>query len=344
VNTGAKGSQTLTRRVFILSTSTALFVAPQRITRASPPKLARRDSYTIGLALGQATSPWDLDLVKYIKEEAQRRGYKLIYTDAHGSPSKQGADINSMISQGADVILVEPREYQPIKPAIRGATLAGIPVIVLGMPLSSVKADDPAIYIGPDFVEQGRLAARWILANATSDGKIIELAGPAESQASGDIAKGFREVMAQQPRVRLIPTSSNYDFHAARASTAAVLDAHSDANVVFTHNGDMALGAVEAISDKNKRPGKDVLVVTANAYTETNDRQGTIAAAVRTRADYGPLVFDTINRMARGEVVAPVIPIASFVINGASAPETCNTSVCGQGQQCCHGTCKPQCN
>ena len=60
------------------------------------------------------------------KEEAEKRGWQLVYTDAAGSAAKQVADVRSMIAQKVDVILLAPREEKPLIPAVMEAKKAGM--------------------------------------------------------------------------------------------------------------------------------------------------------------------------------------------------------------------------
>ncbi len=61
-----------------------------------------------------------------MQDEAEKRGWQLVYTDAAGSAATQVADVRSMIAQGVDVILLSPREEKPLIPAVMEARKAGI--------------------------------------------------------------------------------------------------------------------------------------------------------------------------------------------------------------------------
>lgn len=95
------------------------------------PKLAVKDKYKVGFAQTESNNPWRIAETQSMKDEAQKEGWQLVYTDAASSAAKQVADVNSMIAQGVDAIFLAPREEKPLIPAVRAAKKAGIPVILL---------------------------------------------------------------------------------------------------------------------------------------------------------------------------------------------------------------------
>src|SRR5687767_12307226 len=85
---------------------------------AELPKLAQKDTYKVGFAQTESNNPWRLAQTASMKDEAAKRGWTLVYTDAAGSAAKQVSDVNSMIAQQVDVILLAPREEKPLIPAV----------------------------------------------------------------------------------------------------------------------------------------------------------------------------------------------------------------------------------
>ena len=94
-------------------------------------QLKKKDTYKVGFAQTESNNPWRLAQTASMKDEAAKRGWQLVYTDAAGSAAKQVADVNSMIAQGVDLIFLAPREEKPLIPAVMAAKKAGIPVILL---------------------------------------------------------------------------------------------------------------------------------------------------------------------------------------------------------------------
>jgi ribose transport system substrate-binding protein len=70
-------------------------------------------------------NPWRLAQTASLKEEAAKRNYGLVVTDAQGQTSKQVSDVEDLVARGVDLILLAPREYEGLAPALPGAEHRG---------------------------------------------------------------------------------------------------------------------------------------------------------------------------------------------------------------------------
>lgn len=95
-----------------------------------------------------------------IKAQLGKLGAKYISADAQSSNEKQLSDIESLITRGANVLIVLAQDSEAVLPAVARAKAEGIPVISYDRLI-----EDPwAFYISFDNKEVGRLQARMILA------------------------------------------------------------------------------------------------------------------------------------------------------------------------------------
>jgi simple sugar transport system substrate-binding protein len=76
-------------------------------------------------------------------------------------------------------------------------------------------------------------------------------------------------------------------------------------NVLFAHNDDMAIGAIQAIEEAGLKPGKDITIVSIDAIKEAIQAvaDGKIACTVECNPLFGPKVYDTIAKILAGESV-----------------------------------------
>src|SRR3712207_1926383 len=110
------------RTVVRLAAATAVVALGVGVAQAQElPKLEKKDTYRVGFAQTESNNPWRIAQTKSMQEEAKKRGWQLVYTDAAGSAAKQVADVNSMIAQGVDAIFLAPREEKPLIPAVMNA-------------------------------------------------------------------------------------------------------------------------------------------------------------------------------------------------------------------------------
>ncbi|WP_414676591.1 ABC transporter substrate-binding protein [Mesorhizobium sp.] len=276
---------------------------------ADLPPLAKKDTYKVGFAQTESNNPWRIAQTESMKAEAAKLGYQFVYTDAAGSAAKQVADVNSMIAQGVDLIFLAPREEKPLIPAVLAAKKAGIPVILLDRsvdPKLAVAGKDYVTFIGSDFVEEGKRVAEWLVKNANGKTKIIELEGTTGSSPANDRKKGFDEAIKAAGGFEIVASQSG-DFarDKGRQVAEALLQAHPDANVIYAHNDEMALGAIAALEAAGKKPGTDVLVLSIDGGKEAVQAiaDGKIGAVVECNPRFGPIAYETLKRYAGGEKI-----------------------------------------
>ncbi|MBD9598020.1 ABC transporter substrate-binding protein [Ensifer sp. ENS05] len=304
---------TISRRTFMLAATAVGALALAGVAIAEVPKLEQKDKYKVGFAQTESNNPWRIAQTNSMKAEAEKLGFQLVYTDAAGSAAKQVADVNSMIAQGVDVIFLAPREEKPLIPAVMAAKKAGIPVILLDRsvdPSLAKAGEDYLTFIGSNFVEEGKRVAEWLVKNANGKSKIIELEGTTGSSPANDRKKGFDEAIKAAGGFDIVASQTG-DFarDKGRQVAEALLQAHPDADVIYAHNDEMAIGAIAALEAAGKVPGKDVLVLSIDGGKEAVQAvvDGKIAAVVECNPRFGPKAFETMMRYAKGEKIDPMI-------------------------------------
>lgn len=304
-------SMSLTRRTLLMTASAfgVLGLVSSVAVAADLPPLAKKDTYKVGFAQTESNNPWRIAQTESMKAEAAKLGYQFVYTDAAGSAAKQVADVNSMIAQGVDLIFLAPREEKPLIPAVLAAKKAGIPVILLDRsvdPKLAVAGKDYVTFIGSDFVEEGKRVAEWLVKNANGKTKVIELEGTTGSSPANDRKKGFDEAIKAAGGFEIVASQSG-DFarDKGRQVAEALLQAHPDANVIYAHNDEMALGAIAALEAAGKKPGTDVLVLSIDGGKEAVQAiaDGKIGAVVECNPRFGPIAYETLKRYAGGEKI-----------------------------------------
>ena len=322
----------ITRRSFLMATTAAGALAVMGSKAfAELPKLAQKDKYKVGFAQTESNNPWRIAQTESMKSEAEKLGHQLVYTDAAGSAAKQVADVNSMIAQGVDLIFLAPREEKPLIPAVMAAKKAGIPVILLdrNVDQSLAKAgEDYVTFIGSDFIDEGKRIAEWLIKNANGKSKIIELEGTTGSSPANDRKKGFDETINAAGGFTILASQSG-DFarDKGRQVAESLLQAHPDADIIYAHNDEMAMGAIAALEAAGKVPGKDVIVLSIDGGKEAVQAvvDGKINAVVECNPRFGPKAFETLARYAKGETIEPWVKnIDKFYDSSNAAAELAN--------------------
>ena len=292
------------------------------------PPLEKKDRYKVGFSQMESNNPWRIAETKSFHETAESCNWELIATDAAGSAAKQVADVDSMIAQGIDVLFLPPREEKPLIPAVMKAKAAGIPTFLVDRsvdPNVAKAGRDYVAFLGSDFVDQGRRVAEWTLENFKGEaGIIVELEGTTGSSPANDRKKGFDDVMAKHDNMTIVASQSG-DFarDLGRQVMETLLQAHPDVNIVYAHNDEMAIGAIQALELAGRKPGDDVLVVSIDGTRDALQAiiDGKMGVTVESSPFFGPLACEVMNRYANGEEIEPWVQVKDRIFTADNAAD-----------------------
>ena len=283
----------------------------------------------IGFSQIGSESDWRRAHTKNIREEAAKRGITLMFDDAQQKQQNQIRAIENFVNQKVDAIILAPVKETGWEPALEKAKAAGIPVILSDR---GVKLKDPSLYVtlvGPDFVEEGRMAGRWLAKKTNGKCNIVELQGTTGSSPAIDRKKGFQEIISQYPGMKIIKSQTG-DFK--RTGGKAVMEAFIKAEgkniqAVYAHNDDMALGAIEALKDAGMNPGKDVYIVSVDAVKAAFEAMiaGTLNATVECSPLLGPGLFDACEKAVNHEPLPKQIPNKEQLFDQSVAAQVIGT-------------------
>lgn len=317
----------MNRRVLLTTAAAITLCLGAGATLADTPPLAVKDSYRVGFAQMESNNPWRIAETKSFHDAAESCGWELIATDAAGSAAKQVADVDSMIAQGIDVLFLPPREEKPLIPAVMKAKAAGIPTFLVDRSVDSNVAQAGEHYVaflGSDFVDQGRRAAEWLIENFEGDkGIIVELEGTTGSSPANDRRSGFDDRIAEDSRFEIVASQTG-DFarDMGRQVMETLLQAHPDVNVVYAHNDEMAIGAIQALELAGRKPGEDVTIVSIDGTRDALQAiiDGKMGVTVESSPFFGPLACDVMKRYASGEEIPGWVKVEDriFTIENAA--------------------------
>ena len=268
---------------------------------------------TMGFAQVGAESGWRTANTKSIQDTAEAEGIDLKFTDAQGKQENQIQAIRSYIQQKVDVIAFSPVVETGFDAVLQEAKAAGIPVILTDR---AVDVDDPSLYetfLGSDFVLEGEKAGDWLVENAADsdvngDGTInvVQLEGTTGAAPAIDRAEGFAEKIAADDTIE-VTASQTGDFtrDGGKQVMESFLQSDDSIDVVFAHNDDMGLGAIEAIEAAGLTPGEDIKIITIDAVKDgmTALAEGKINYIVECNPLLGPQLMDLAQKVLDGEEV-----------------------------------------
>ena len=230
------------------------------------------DELVVGFAQVGAESGWRTANTKDIQAAFEEAGIELKFSDAQQKQENQIKAIRSYIQQQVDVIAFSPVVETGWDAVLNEAKAAGIPVVLTDR---AVDSKDDTLYesfLGSDFIVEGEKAGAWVLeefADATEPVEIIQLEGTTGAAPAIDRAEGFAEVIAENPNLEVVASQTG-DFTRAggKQVTEALLKSNPGVDLIYAHNDDMGLGAIEAIEAAGLVPGVDIKILTVDAVKD----------------------------------------------------------------------------
>ncbi|MCX7799932.1 MAG: ABC transporter substrate-binding protein [Fimbriimonadales bacterium] len=277
----------------------------------------------VGFSQIGAESGWRTANTESIKSEAAKRGIELRFSDAQQKQENQIKALRSFIAQKVDVIMFSPVVEAGWGPVMKEIKDAGIPVIVADR-RPDVGEDMYVTFIGSDFVEEGRRAARWLAKKMNGKANILELQGTPGSAPAIDRKKGFEEVLREHPGMKIVLSQSG-DFTRAKGKEAMEAFLKSPvgrtANALFAHNDDMALGAIQAIEEAGLKPGKDIIIVSIDGVRGAFEAMiaGKLNCTVECNPIIGPQLFDAVEAVVAGKPLPKRIVVDEGVFDQSVA-------------------------
>ncbi|MEX3920392.1 ABC transporter substrate-binding protein [Paraburkholderia sp. BR10872] len=266
---------------------------------------------TLGFSQVGAESAWRTANTVSVKAAAKDAGVNLKFSDAQQKQENQIRAIRSFIAQKVDVIAFSPVVESGWEPVLEEAKRAKIPVVLTDR---AIDVKDPSLYvtmIGSDFMEEGRRAGHWLeerYKNEPGPINIAELQGTVGSAPANDRHAGLMEVIKSDPKFKVIASQSG-DF--TLAGGKQVMEAFAKTygkkiNVVYAHNDDMALGAIQAMEEAGIKPGKDVTVVSFDATK--GGFQAMVDGKINVDVECSPLLGPQLMAAVKDIVAGKQIP------------------------------------
>ena len=281
---------------------------------AGVPKLDLKTA-TVGFAQSEKeANPFRIAETQSIKDEAAKRGIKLLTTNAKSDLNKEISDIKGMIDQGAQVLIISPLNSEGLDPALDYAKSKNVPIMTIDRFLTTKAACTDYIgWVGSDFVVQGQRAFDALSAATADNCNLAVLLGAAGVNVTNDRQKGFEDQMAAKSSKMKVIAKQAADYERAKGQTvtAQLIQANPEINCIYAHNDEMALGAVAALKDAGKQAG-DVKILTIDGTKGAVQGiiDGWISGVIESNPRFGPLAFKALDDFYGGAGV-PIKTIIS---------------------------------
>jgi galactofuranose transport system substrate-binding protein len=198
--------------------------------------------YLIGVSQANLSEPWRIAMCEDIKAEAARhKDIRVVFSDASDSTQKQIEDVRHFLSYKVDLLIISPIDSLALTPVVTEAYRT-IPVILLDR---AVEGFDYTLFIGPDNLQIGREAGRYVTGLlGSSAGTVLEIQGRPGSPPTLGRSNGFNEIISKRKNITVLPPiGADWLKDRAEDNFLERMPASPSVDVVFAQNDSMAYGA-----------------------------------------------------------------------------------------------------
>lgn len=258
---------------------------------ASPAAGAQGGTIAV-ITVDLANSYWQAE-TDTAKTEIEKAGYEAT-VNAHGAdPDKQNQLIDTAISNKVKAIILDPAGADESVAAVQKATDAGIPVFLVNAEIA--KQGVAKAQIISNNAQGATIGAEAWVKSMDGKGKYVELFGNPTDNNAQVRSDGYAAVISAYPDLKKAgQETANWDRVQGKEKMEGLLAAHPDLNGVIAGNDEMALGAIEALTDAKKIDKVKVLGFDGNADAVAAVKAGTMVATV-----LQPIVQGTTNAVAQ---------------------------------------------
>lgn len=226
---------------------------------------------SVGFAQTGSESGWRSANTESMKDAfSTENGFELTFNAADNDTAAQIAAVRDFINQGVDAIVIAPIVEDGWDDVLQEAADAGIPVVLEDRTVSA--SDDLfASWVGLDFKKEGVTAGEWAAAEfGDTATKMVVLEGTTGSAPANDRAAGFDEAIADTAIEKIDSQTGDFTRDGGKTVMEGFLQKYGvdGIDLVYAHNDDMALGAIEAIEAAGAEPGVDIKIVSIDAVKD----------------------------------------------------------------------------
>ena len=230
-------------------------------TAATPAVSTAAKPCTVGVSWNNFQQPrWAAHDKPGIQKTVEAGGAKYIDADANLSNEQQLTDVDTLISKGANVLILLAQDNKAILPALKKASDAGIPVIAYDRLI-----EDPSIlYITFDNVAVGAAQAKAILAQVPKGNYVLIKGDPGDPNAATFLPQGWdnaglKDKIASGDIKIVGPATGTFTAawktETAQANMETIIDKANSSgqkiDAILDENDSTALGVVAALTAKN---------------------------------------------------------------------------------------------
>jgi ribose transport system substrate-binding protein len=278
---------------------------------ATPVSDVEGEELTIGVSNYAGILPFYQAMTAGIEEQAGEYGWSVEVTDSKFDPNKQLSDVQTLITRGADVIVISPANETALLPAYQEAAAKGVPIISIANRLTDEGAEFESAFYGLSYEELYGLAAENLIEAIGGKGQVAQINGPKGILFVTEAEQGAKAAFeGAAPEIEAVFSQNAKELSAAEGlrMTQIALTKNPQIAGVWANDDELAVGVHTALQEKGLA-GK-VMIAWAGGTAQTMDlaAEGALVGPVVPTYTWGTGVVEKIHgAVAEGEEFAGAV-------------------------------------
>lgn len=274
----------------------------------STPVEEPEENIKIAISVSTFKNPFFERFSEGAKEKAAEFGAEVIVKEADGVIETQLADLETLLAEDIDVLVINPLDSDAVSDLVKSAAQKGIKIISVYTGVNDAEVDC-AFISGNE--EGAQLAGEYLLSLVGEHADVAELVVTKDTIEGTERYIGFHHIADKELNV-LTEIDADFSREMAKEAMEQILADYPDLKGVFAHNDLMALGALDAIGDR------DIVVVGFDGVEDALEavESGKMAGTIVQRGDLtGAAAVETAVALVNGEIVKNTIPIENELVS-----------------------------
>jgi len=247
------------------------------------PATAQEDGLKIGMTFQEMNNPYFVSMQEALMAAAEDLGAEVVVTDAGHDVAKQISDVEDMLTQGIDILLLNPTDSAGIESAVHMAKAQDVIVVAV-----DANANGPVdTFVGSKNRDAGYQSCKYLAEAIDGEGEVAILDGIPVVPILERV-EGCKAALDEFDGVTLVDTQNGrQDRSVALGVVENMIQSHQDLKGIFSVNDGGAMGALAAIQGS----GRDIKLTSVDGAPE----------AVAAIAEGGPFI-ETTAQFPRDQV------------------------------------------
>ena len=260
------------------------------------------DKPVVYFCISHMTNAWAATASESMKAEAAAQGVDLTVYEANKDINTQVGQSEMAVTNGAQVIIIEPVSAEGVLAAVKAAEAAGVHVIIYNQNISDPSA--ATCFVGVSNEDMGYMEMKAACEAIGGKGNVALLLGPRGSEGQIGRSAGYTKALAEYPDVKVVfEEDAEWTTEQALTLVENWISTGTEINAVVAQNDNMALGAVKALEDAGIQ-GVPAYGVDAVDDSLTAIKDGRLTATVDQATPLqSKLAIEVAIKLAKGEAV-----------------------------------------